>query len=46
MHRTHRSLYYLVSYLSVAGLALFAIVAVGVVFTGYSYLQDRGAKGA
>jgi hypothetical protein len=123
MHRTHRSLYYLVSYLSVAGLALFlapdfalklllsngdygnvfprlagmvliglailvaqiirlrlealytttlairgfflvglafffaisgdpfflvvfAIVAVGVVFTGYSYLQDRGPKGA
>lgn len=123
MHRTHRSLYYLVSYLTVAGLALlvvpglalklllsngsygdvfprlagmlllglailvfqiirlrvealypttlmvrifflatfvflfaisgdpfflvvFAIVALGVAFTGYSYLQDRGATGA
>jgi hypothetical protein len=26
-------------------LVVFAIVAVGVIFTGYSYLQDRGASG-
>ena len=27
-------------------LVVFAIVALGVAFTGYSYLQDRGPKGA
>ena len=36
MRRTHVSLYNLVSYLT---------VAVGVVLTGYSYLQDRRASG-